>query len=200
MNAAAPTTTWDWLEERFGRRQFLLKAGWGFFYLFLGGWLLSNLRYMFPNVLYEPSLSFKAGKPAEYPVGVSEKWKKAQRVWIIRTAAGFYCIWSRCTHLGCTPNWFEAENRFKCPCHGSNYNIDGDVLQLIPANVARQYCLVPVDRMGDTLTLAMADPLNTKAVEDISMLSHCSVQVFVATVSDVIDAIERHYGDRHSQS
>lgn len=81
-----------------------------------------------------------------------------------------------------------------------NYSIDGDLLHLIPPNVARQYCLVPVDRMGDTLTVAMADPLNTKAVEDISMLSHCSVQVFVATVSDVIDAIERHYGDRHPKS
>ena len=121
-------STWDWLEERLGRRQFLLKAGWGFFYIFLGGWLLSNLRYLFPNVLYEPSLSFKAGRPDEYSLGVSEKWKKAQRVWIVRKPSGFYCLWSRCTHLGCTPNWFEAEGRFKCPCHGSNFNVDGDVL------------------------------------------------------------------------
>lgn len=122
------TGTWVWLEERFGRRDVLLKAGWAFFYLFLGGWLLSNLRYLFPNVLYEPSLVFKAGKPEDYPVGVSEKWKKAQRTWIVRTAEGFYCLWARCTHLGCTPNWFEAEGRFKCPCHGSNFSTQGDVL------------------------------------------------------------------------
>ena len=121
-------TRWEWLEERFGRRQFLLKAGSGFFYIFLGGWLLSNLRYLLPNVLYEPSLTFKAGKPDEFPLGVSEKWKKAQRVWVVRTQQGFYCLWSRCTHLGCTPNWFDAEGRFKCPCHGSNYNVEGDVL------------------------------------------------------------------------
>ncbi|MBI4353898.1 MAG: ubiquinol-cytochrome c reductase iron-sulfur subunit [Candidatus Omnitrophica bacterium] len=124
----AVSGTWEWAEERFGRRDFLLKVGWAFFYVFLGGWLLSNLRYLFPNVLYEPSLLFKAGKPEDYALGVSEKWKKAQRAWVIRTPEGFYCLWARCTHLGCTPNWFEAEGRFKCPCHGSNFNLQGDVL------------------------------------------------------------------------
>lgn len=119
---------WRSLEERFGRRQFLLKAGWGFFWAFLGGWLLSNLRYLFPNVLYEASLSFKAGKPEDYPLGISEKFKKSQRTWIVRTPQGFYAFWARCTHLGCTPNWFDAESRFKCPCHGSNFNKDGDVV------------------------------------------------------------------------
>jgi len=78
----------------------------------------------------------------------------------------------------------------------THYSIDGDVLQLIPENVARQYCLVPVDRIGDTLTIAMADPLNSKAVEDVSLFTRCSVQVFVSTMSDVIEAIERHYGDQ----
>ena len=74
-----------------------------------------------------------------------------------------------------------------------NYSIEEELIRLIPENVARQYCLVPVDRIGDTLTVAMADPLNGRAVEDIEMLSHCSVQVFVATISDVADAIQRHY-------
>jgi len=129
MNAKVPSPPlWAVLEERFGRREFLLKAGWALFYLFLGGWLFSNVRFLFPNVLYEPSLTFKAGRPEEYAVGVSEKLKKAHRVWIIRTAEGFYCLWARCTHLGCTPSWFDAETRFKCPCHGSNFNAQGDVL------------------------------------------------------------------------
>ena len=129
--AAAPAAKPDWwkqLNDRLDRRQFLLKSGWACFWVFLGGWLLSNLRYLFPNVLYEPTLSFKAGKPEEFPLGVSEKWKKTQRAWIIRKENGFYCFWARCTHLGCTPNWFDAEGRFKCPCHGSNFNKDGDVV------------------------------------------------------------------------
>ncbi|MBI3615503.1 MAG: hypothetical protein HY211_03185 [Candidatus Omnitrophica bacterium] len=78
------------------------------------------------------------------------------------------------------------------------YTIDGDLLRLIPENVARQYCLVPVDRIGDTVTVAMADPLNMKAVEDIEMISHCTVQVFVATISDVMEAIQRSYGTNHA--
>jgi len=80
----------------------------------------------------------------------------------------------------------------------ASYAIDGDILRLVPENVARQYCLVPVDRVGDTLTVAMADPLNASAVEDIEMLSHCSVQVFVSTISEVADAIQRHYGGDHA--
>ena len=78
------------------------------------------------------------------------------------------------------------------------YTIDADLLRLIPENVARQYCLIPVDRIGDTVTVAMADPLNTRAAEDIEMISHCTVQVFVATISDVMDAIGRSYGANHA--
>lgn len=75
-----------------------------------------------------------------------------------------------------------------------HYSIDGELLRMVPENVARQYCLVPVDRIGDIFTIAMADPLNAKAVEDIEMLTRCSVQVFVSTWSDVTDAIQRCYG------
>ena len=75
-----------------------------------------------------------------------------------------------------------------------SYAIDPEFIKLVPENVARQYCLVPVDKVGDTLAVAMADPLNTGAIEDIEMISHCSVQVFVATMSDVAEAIQRHYG------
>ena len=74
-SSASPSRDlWRWIEDRCGRRQFLLKTGWMFFWVFLGGWLLSNLRFLFPNVVYEPTLSFKAGKPEDYPIGVSEKW------------------------------------------------------------------------------------------------------------------------------
>ena len=68
-------------------------------------------------------MSFVAGNPNEYEVGtVSDKWKKAQRVWIVRTPEGVYALWARCTHLGCTPDWKASENKFKCPCHGSGYD------------------------------------------------------------------------------
>lgn len=78
-----------------------------------------------------------------------------------------------------------------------HYTVDPELLKLIPENVAHQYCLIPVDRIGETLTIAMADPLNVKAVEDIEMLSRCSVQVFVSTISDLDEAIQRCYGADH---
>ena len=63
------------------------------------------------------------------------------------------------------------------------------------ALLAASDSLIPIDQIGDTLTVAMSDPLNAKAVEDIETLTHCSVQVFVSTLSDVSEAIERYYGN-----
>ena len=88
----------------------------------------ASARFFFPNVIYEPSQKFNAGAAKAYDVGVSTKWLNEQRVWIIRNDSGFYALWARCTHLGCTPNWFSDQNRFKCPCHGSNYTTGGDVI------------------------------------------------------------------------
>lgn len=79
-----------------------------------------------------------------------------------------------------------------------SYSIDEEYLSMVPENVARQYFLVPVDKIGDTLAVAMADPLNGKAVEDVEMLTRCSVQVFVATMSDVAEAIQKYYGASHA--
>lgn len=113
--------------EKMSRRNFLFLC-WSAFLGFIASGLAATARFMFPNVLYEPSQRFKAGHLEDFPMGVSLKWVKDQRVWIVRTEKGVYALWARCTHLGCTPNWFQAEKRFRCPCHGSNFNMDGDVI------------------------------------------------------------------------
>lgn len=77
-----------------------------------------------------------------------------------------------------------------------NYEINTEVLTLIPARVARQYVLIPIDRIGDNLTVAMSNPLNIQAIEDVELISGCSVQTFVATSSDVRKAIEKYYKDK----
>ena len=108
------------------RRNFLSRAAWVAFFSFLGTMLLGSIRYMFPRVLFEPSTVFKAGFPGDYPVGaVSTKWVKDYRTWIVRNDKGFFAIFAQCTHLGCTPRWLEAEGKFKCPCHGSGFTMDG---------------------------------------------------------------------------
>lgn len=74
-----------------------------------------------------------------------------------------------------------------------NYEIDGALTALIPEQTARDYCLIPVDRIGNALTLAMADPSNLQAVEAVEILTKCIVQTFVSTPSDIVKAIEKHY-------
>ena len=67
--------------------------------------------------------------PTDYTIGeVSEKFKKDQRVWIIRNDEGIYALFAKCTHLGCTIGWNPAEHTFDCPCHGSRFNEMGEVV------------------------------------------------------------------------
>lgn len=75
----------------------------------------------------------------------------------------------------------------------SSYDIDMDTAKIIPEQVARQYCLIPIDKIGNNLTVAMSNPLNAQAIEDIEMISKCVVQAFVSTTTDIRRAIERCY-------
>ncbi len=92
---------------------------------------LALARFMMPNVLVEPPTKFKIGPPSDYPEGtVSTKWKAARGVWIVNTdqydgESNIVALASVCTHLGCTPNWLESEQKFKCPCHGSGFRVTG---------------------------------------------------------------------------
>jgi len=108
------------------RRDFMGRLGWGGFGAFATIGLLAAVRSAFPRVLFLPPSKFKAGFPSDYVIGeVSEKYKQDYRTWIIRTKEGFYAIFAKCTHLGCTPRWLKTEQKFKCPCHGSGYYISG---------------------------------------------------------------------------
>jgi cytochrome b6-f complex iron-sulfur subunit len=92
---------------------------------FLTADFLMFLRFFFPRVLYEPSTTFNVGYPSDFQMGVDTRFQNADRVWIVRDSEGLFAIFARCTHLGCTPNWIESENKFKCPCHGSGYDSEG---------------------------------------------------------------------------
>lgn len=74
-----------------------------------------------------------------------------------------------------------------------NYEINPDVISMIPGRVARQYMLVPIDKIGSNLTIAMSNPLNIQAVEDVELLCNYKVQTFVATSSDIKNAIAKYY-------
>jgi cytochrome b6-f complex iron-sulfur subunit len=93
-------------------------------------WTLLTVKFMFPNVLREPPSKFKVGFPDAFPGGqVQEKFKAQFGIWVVNAEYNgqqqIVALKSVCTHLGCTPNWLEAEQKFKCPCHGSGFYKDG---------------------------------------------------------------------------
>jgi cytochrome b6-f complex iron-sulfur subunit len=86
---------------------------------------LGTLRFLFPNVLMEPPSRIKVGFPDSYEDGKVVDRFKDQNTWIVRNQGKIYALSTTCTHLGCTPNWLEREQKFKCPCHGSGFYISG---------------------------------------------------------------------------
>tara|TARA_B100001123_G_C15204701_1_gene984768 strand:+ start:824 stop:1372 length:549 start_codon:yes stop_codon:yes gene_type:complete len=115
-------------EKTMDRKSFLgwLSIGWLAFVGATGGFFTVMIRFLFPNVLFEPPQSFKIGFPEEFEKGkVDIRFKKEYNVWIVRNDEGIYALSTVCTHLGCTPNWLGTEKKFKCPCHGSGFRISG---------------------------------------------------------------------------
>jgi cytochrome b6-f complex iron-sulfur subunit len=81
-------------------------------------------RAFFPNVLYEPPATFKLKRPGDYPQGYT--FDSQHRLFVVRAATRFHVISAVCTHLGCTVQWRGTE--FDCPCHGSRFDANGNVL------------------------------------------------------------------------
>jgi cytochrome b6-f complex iron-sulfur subunit len=117
------------------RRTFMMSwsgVAWGTFAL--GGSLgtLAMMRYMLPNVLFEPPQIFKAGVLEDYEWDKpDERFKESQRTWIIKLHKDWNgkpqlaALDTTCTHLGCTPNVLFSERKIKCPCHGSGFRFNG---------------------------------------------------------------------------
>ncbi len=106
----------------------LLLAGW----LTTGGSLVAafaaGLRGLAPNVLFEPSRRFRAGRPDDYADG-SVTFLEEIRVFLIRKGKAYRAVSAVCTHLSCTVNRSPgAEGGYRCPCHGSVFDEGGRVL------------------------------------------------------------------------
>jgi cytochrome b6-f complex iron-sulfur subunit len=121
-------------EDRRGFLQIALGSfmAMGFTALSVTGGLftLGLARFLFPNVLAEPPSKFKVGFKDGFPSGkVETKFVAQYGVWVVNGEftgqQQIYALKTVCTHLGCTPSWLEAEQKFKCPCHGSGFYKDG---------------------------------------------------------------------------
>lgn len=115
------TTAEGQKEVRRLRRRIVWACIWGY----LGVNFFMFLRYFFPRALFEPKTTFTIGYPEDFGLGVDTRFQQQYRIWVVRNSERLFVIYARCTHLGCTPDWKESENKFKCPCHGSGYDSEG---------------------------------------------------------------------------
>ncbi len=108
------------------RRDVVTRSGWAMVIGTLSIATVGTIRLLYPRVQFSPPSILTLGSPDDFGVGeINTRWKKSHSVIVIRTKRGFYALRSICTHLGCIPNWKPAEDKFKCPCHGSGFHVDG---------------------------------------------------------------------------
>ncbi|MGE3273512.1 MAG: type IV-A pilus assembly ATPase PilB [Vicinamibacterales bacterium] len=74
------------------------------------------------------------------------------------------------------------------------FEVDAAVIKLVPADTARKYQVIPLSRAGATLTIAMTDPTNVFAMDDIKFMTGYNVEPVVASETAVLEAIDRYYG------
>ncbi len=78
------------------------------------------------------------------------------------------------------------------------FEIDPAVIKLIPVEVAQKYMVVPLSRVGSTLTVAIADPTNVFAMDDVKFMTGFNVEPVVASETSIMEALEKYYGTPHS--
>lgn len=111
------------------RREFnvALTVAWGSLAAVAATFGAALQDYMVPKVTKEPPTTFRAGRISEFSEQkVYEQYKGSQGVWLVREPNGkLVALSTICTHLGCIPNWLPADQKFKCPCHGSGFHMSG---------------------------------------------------------------------------
>lgn len=119
----APTS-----DETVSRRAFLNTVTTAALGVATLGAVITSVRFLRPNVLFEPPTRFKLGAPAEIPLGQLVVLPE-QRLYLLHAPEGFVAMNARCTHLGCMTRYLAEDNRIVCPCHGSSFDATGVVLE-----------------------------------------------------------------------
>ncbi|MGA2262538.1 MAG: type IV-A pilus assembly ATPase PilB [Acidobacteriota bacterium] len=78
------------------------------------------------------------------------------------------------------------------------FEIDPAVIKLIPVETAQKYMVVPLSRVGSTLTIAAVDPTNVFAMDDIKFMTGFNVEPVVASEASIVEALEKYYGTPHA--
>jgi cytochrome b6-f complex iron-sulfur subunit len=126
------------------RREFVGRLGIGGVVVGSASLLAAAARFLAPSVETAESTRASGPLPTELAEG-QPVFLAANRSWLLRDSGGVYALAAICTHLGCTVRW--ESGRFHCPCHGSEFDAAGGVLQG-PANRPLSAVWVGTDAAG----------------------------------------------------
>jgi len=116
----------DTPSEELDRREALGKITGAALVTALFGTVFTTVKYLQPNVLFEPPTRFKVGRPDEIPVGTLLVLPE-QKIYVGHAKDGFFAMTAVCTHLGCMTRWLPDQKAIACPCHGSRFDAGGAV-------------------------------------------------------------------------
>lgn len=108
------------------RRDFLTRLGVGACAVATVGSGVVTFDFLKPKVLFEPPTTFRAGSPTDYPEG-TVRLNKERKAYVLGGAGGVYALSAVCTHLGCITRYLSDESAIACPCHGSRFDLEGNV-------------------------------------------------------------------------
>ncbi len=142
-NPEDPTTL---AEDGPNRRDFFSRVALAACAVAAAGSGVVTMDYLKPKVLFEPPTRFRAGNPLDYPEGVV-RFNKQQKAYVVGAPGGVYALSAVCTHLGCITRFLSDEKCIACPCHGSRFDLEGNVIQG-PAPRPLQWLEVQADAAG----------------------------------------------------
>jgi len=154
-------------EREITRRRALLTIGGGALGVAGFGGIVTMIRFMSPNVLFEPATKFKVGRVEDIPVGGVLAIPK-RKVFVARNEQGCYAMSSICTHLGCMVQHQAASNTkevFFCPCHGSRFDHEGNV---VGGPAPRPLDRVALEIDGGELVVDMKETVPHDTVTEVS--------------------------------
>jgi cytochrome b6-f complex iron-sulfur subunit len=114
---------------RLSRRELLERAGWaGLGALGLAS-VPGTLRFLLPRSARTDRGVLDVGSVQDYgTAAVVTRWVARNGLWIVHRHGRLFALEAKCTHLGCTPRWEPDRGVFECPCHGSRFSPEGQVL------------------------------------------------------------------------
>ena len=145
--AATPSIVPESAGPQLSREGFLRLVSRAALWLIGGASLVGLLQYLSYETDPPPQSVFTLGTPDSYGVGTATIVPSARTV-LYREETGFWALSLVCSHLGCTIE--EGDNGYRCPCHGSRYDLDGRVLKG-PAKQALKAIWVDVDAEGNLM-------------------------------------------------